>query len=114
MRKVFRKKKSGNEEGETNQRDSQQDALAEELEKPAAEKTLGRGTDARKGITPNTTIQLAPDDILLARAQAGRRGLQYQTYLKTMLHEALRHEEEKKQKPSHKDAKSQNRTKSSP
>ena len=41
-------------------------------------------------LTPTTTIRLDPDDIALARKQAEKRGLRYQTYLKMIIHEALR------------------------
>jgi predicted DNA binding CopG/RHH family protein len=47
----------------------------------------------QRGITPPTTIRLAPDDISRARVLAERRGLRYQTYLKMLIHEALEREE---------------------
>ena len=46
--------------------------------------TLARERAA--GITP---IRLDPEDISRARALAAKRGLRYQTYLKTPLHDAL-------------------------
>lgn len=49
----------------------------------------GRGTAARKGRTPTTTIRLDPEEIARARAQAAQHGLRYQTYLKMLLHQAL-------------------------
>ncbi len=36
------------------------------------------------------TIRLPEEDIELARQQAARKGLPYQTYIKSLLHEALR------------------------
>ena len=55
--------------------------------------TLRRGTLTKKvGATPTTTIRLDPQDIELAKAQAEKRGLKYQTYLKSILHQALRQE----------------------
>lgn len=66
-----------------------QDALAGEFEKAAAAGTLGRGTTARKGATPTTTIRLDPTDVARARIQAERHGLRYQTYLKMLIHQAL-------------------------
>jgi len=39
---------------------------------------------------PSTTIRLDPEDIAKARVQAAERGLRYQTYLKMIIHEALR------------------------
>jgi predicted DNA binding CopG/RHH family protein len=65
----------------------------EELDKDFAQAAeaghLGRGTVARQGGIPTTTIRLDPDDIALAREQASKRGLKYQTYLKMLVHEAL-------------------------
>lgn len=69
---------------------TQEDRLADELEQAGAEGELGRGTAARRAALPTTTIRLDPEDIRLARAQAERKGLRYQTYLKMLLHEALR------------------------
>lgn len=65
------------------------DELDKEFEKAAAEGRLGRGTAARLGGIPTTTIRLDPTDIQMARAQAEKKGLKYQTYLKMVLHEAL-------------------------
>jgi uncharacterized protein (DUF4415 family) len=72
-----------------------QDQIAGVLEQAAAEGRLGRGTVARKGPTPTTTIRLDPEDILRAREQAERKGLRYQTYLKMLLREALHATERK-------------------
>lgn len=66
-----------------------QDELDKDFAQAAAEGRLGRGTAARIGGIPTTTIRLDPDDIILAREQAGKRGLKYQTYLKMLVHEAL-------------------------
>jgi hypothetical protein len=82
-----------------------QELISDEFQKAAAEGRLKRGgirrLFAEKGIpfhepakapapTPTTTIRLAPDDIARARVQAAERGLRYQTYLKMIIHEALR------------------------
>jgi predicted DNA binding CopG/RHH family protein len=72
-----------------------QDQIAGAFQKAAAEKHLTRGTVARKGQTPTTTIRLDQDDISRARDQAQRKGLRYQTYLKMLLREALSAEERK-------------------
>jgi predicted DNA binding CopG/RHH family protein len=65
--------------------------ILQQFEKAAAEGRLTRGAVARRAI-PTTTIRLNPDDIALAKTQAERRGLRYQTYLKMLIHEALRKE----------------------
>lgn len=36
------------------------------------------------------SIRVAREDLALARKQAARRGLRYQTYMKSLLHQALR------------------------
>jgi predicted DNA binding CopG/RHH family protein len=66
-----------------------QDALDQEFAQAAAEGRLGVGTVARRMGIPTTTIRLDPGDIALAREQAAKRGLKYQTYLKMLVHEAL-------------------------
>lgn len=70
-----------------------QDKLLAVFENAAAEGRLGRGTALRKlaekRATRATTIRLDTEDISLARAQAEKRGLKYQTYLKMIIHEAL-------------------------
>lgn len=72
----------------------QEDKIANAFEKAAAEGTLKRGALAgRMGAIPPTTIRLDPGDIARARKQAERRGLKYQTYIKMLLHDALRREE---------------------
>lgn len=83
------KKTFKNEAEEAKWWDQHQDALANEFEKAAAAGTLRRGTAARKGTTPTTTIRLDPEDIAKARAQAEERGLRYQTYLKMLIRQAL-------------------------
>jgi predicted DNA binding CopG/RHH family protein len=66
-----------------------QDALDREFAQAAADGTLGVGTVARRMGIPTTTIRLDPADIAMAREQASKRGLKYQTYLKMLVHEAL-------------------------
>jgi predicted DNA binding CopG/RHH family protein len=66
-----------------------QDELLEDFKKAKEEGRLGRGTAARIGGITTTTIRFDPADIALARKQAEKKGLKYQTYLKMVLHEAL-------------------------
>jgi hypothetical protein len=77
------------------------DKVSDEFEKAAKEGRLRRGGVQRllaeRGILvpqpqplPSTTIRLDPEDIAKARVQAAERGLRYQTYLKMIIHEALR------------------------
>jgi predicted metal-dependent hydrolase len=85
--------------------------IFKEFQKAAKEGRLGRGGARRlfaeKGIpfkestpTPTTTIRLDPEDIAKARVQAAERGLRYQTYLKMIIHEALRKVEEESERKS--------------
>ena len=67
--------------------------LAAAFLQAAAEGRVREGTLKQRGVTPATTIRLAPEDISRARALAERRGLRYQTYLKMLIHEALEREE---------------------
>jgi predicted DNA binding CopG/RHH family protein len=69
-----------------------QDALLIEFKDAAKEGTLGRGSLVKRGLTPTTTIRLDKRDIELAKRQAEERGLRYQTYLKMLIHQALREE----------------------
>jgi predicted DNA binding CopG/RHH family protein len=69
------------------------DQLTRRFERAAAEGKLGRGTVARRGNTPTTTIRLDAEDIAKARFYAERKGLKYQTYLKMLIHQALHQEE---------------------
>jgi predicted DNA binding CopG/RHH family protein len=70
-----------------------QDSLAQRFERAAAKGELGRGTLARRGTTPTTTIRLDPEDVAKARLHAERKGLKYQTYLKMLIRQALVQEE---------------------
>jgi predicted DNA binding CopG/RHH family protein len=71
-----------------------QDELLKDFQRAAQEGRLGRGTPPQLGALRTTTIRLDPADIELARAQAEKKGLKYQTYLKMILHEALLKEAE--------------------
>ena len=65
------------------------DELADEMLQAAAEGTLGRGTTAKRAAALNNLVQLEPRDIALAREQAALRGIEYETYIQTLLHDAL-------------------------
>lgn len=71
-----------------------QDPLTRAFQRAAEEGRLSRGTVARPGNTPTTTIRLDPEDIQKARIHAARRGMKYQTYLKSLIHQALGQEEQ--------------------
>ena len=65
-----------------------------------AKGTILRGTaqrlTARARISKNITIRMAVADLDLARKQAEEKGLPYQTYVKSVLHEALMKQERRR------------------
>jgi predicted DNA binding CopG/RHH family protein len=96
MLEELKNKTFANEAEEAAWWESNEDALADEFEKATSEGRVGVGTVAKRAAIPTTTIRLAPDDIAKARVQAAERGLRYQTYLKMIIHEALRDAEQKR------------------
>jgi predicted DNA binding CopG/RHH family protein len=90
MLEELKNKTFANESQEAAWWESHEEDLAAEFEKAGAERRLGIGTAARRAALPTTTIRLDPEDIAKARLQAAERGMRYQTYLKMILHEALR------------------------
>lgn len=71
-----------------------QDIVLQMFQKAKAEGRLGHGTvmkqlEEKRLAAKSTTIRLDPSDVSLAKSQAERKGLRYQTYLKMLIHEAL-------------------------
>jgi hypothetical protein len=95
MSEEFKVPKFKNESEEAQWWDSQGKNSTRTFERAAAAGRLGRGPAMRKGATPTTTIRLEAEDIARARAQAERKGLRYQTYLKMLIRDALLKEEKK-------------------
>jgi predicted DNA binding CopG/RHH family protein len=89
--------KFANEREEADWWFNNQDFALQVLKRAKAEGRLGNGTVPRKlaekQAAISTTIRLDPTDISLAKQQAERKGLRYQTYLKMLIHEALGREE---------------------
>ena len=56
------------------------------------EKLLARIAASKKKPAPVVSLRIPEGDLALARKQAGRKGLPYQTYIKSLLHEALERE----------------------
>jgi predicted DNA binding CopG/RHH family protein len=52
---------------------------------------ISRGALLAASRTRVVSIRLPENDIGLARQQAAQKGLPYQTYIKSLLHQALRH-----------------------
>jgi predicted DNA binding CopG/RHH family protein len=99
MLEELKNKTFANESEEAAWWEANEDALLEEFKKATAEGRVGIGTLAKRAALPTTTIRLDPDDIAKARVQAAERGLRYQTYLKMIIHEALRNAEQKSKAP---------------
>lgn len=90
MLEELKNKTFANEAEEAAWWESNEDALADEFEKATAEGRVGCGTLVVRDAVSVTKIRLDPEDIAIARVQAAARGLRYQTYLKMIIHEALR------------------------
>jgi len=97
MLEELKRKTFANEAEEAKWWESHEDDLAAEFEKAGVEGRLGVGTVAKRAAIPSTTIRLDPEDIAKARLQAAERGLRYQSYLKMIIHEALRNAEKPQQ-----------------
>jgi hypothetical protein len=65
------------------------DAVADEFELAEREGRLGRGSAARLA----NAISLDPEDAVRARSLAQQRGLDYEAYVKMVVHQALLTEE---------------------
>jgi len=68
--------------------DRNPDFIADQFEKAAKEGRILRGLPGR-GATRSVTIRLAVKDVETAQILAEKMGLPYQTYIKTVLHQAL-------------------------
>jgi predicted DNA binding CopG/RHH family protein len=76
-------------------RDKVEDALIDAMDNG----TIRRGTAQRltneARISRNVILRMAEADLDLARKQAEEKGLPYQTYIKSLLHEALMKREQR-------------------
>jgi predicted DNA binding CopG/RHH family protein len=59
-------------------------------------KLLERIATSRKAASPVVAIRIPEADLALARKQAEQKGLPYQTYIKSLLHETLAAREKQK------------------
>ena len=71
-----------------NQRMVERDLVAA-LKTGAVERGTARRLIREARASRNITIRMAEADLALARKQAEKKGLPYQTYIKSVLHEAL-------------------------
>jgi predicted DNA binding CopG/RHH family protein len=70
--------------------ESNEEAAASAFEKAMNEGYVGPCIVVVTGDTTAARIRLGSRDVSRARVQAAERGLRYQTYLKMIIHEALR------------------------
>jgi predicted DNA binding CopG/RHH family protein len=67
-----------------------------EVQALTKEKLLARiAASKKKAAATMVSIRIPADDLALARKQADRKGLPYQTYIKSLLHETLAQRERK-------------------
>jgi predicted DNA binding CopG/RHH family protein len=66
-----------------------EDALIKAIDNGTIESGVAQRLTREARATRNVTLRLAEADLHLARRQAEQRGLPYQTYIKSVLHEAL-------------------------
>jgi predicted DNA binding CopG/RHH family protein len=96
-KEITRPPRFKNEKEEAEWWDNNPEFILQEFKRAAAEGRLGHGTAkkqfAERQAAISTTIRLDPTDLSLAKQQAERKGLRYQTYLKMLIHEALGREE---------------------
>ena len=71
------------------------DAVSDEFELARKEGRLGHGTVARRANAATALVALDPEDVERAKVQAEKRGLEYQAYVKMVVHAALLHEEQR-------------------
>ena len=60
------------------------------------EKLRARIAVSKKEASPVVALRIPEADLALARKQAARKGLPYQTYIKSLLHETLAEREKRK------------------
>jgi predicted DNA binding CopG/RHH family protein len=70
-------------------RDRVEDALINAMDNGTIRRGTAQRLTSEARASRNVTIRLAEADLDLARKQAEKRGLPYQTYIKSVLHEAL-------------------------
>ena len=78
--------------------EANEEAVADSFEMDLNEGYVGPCTVVVTGDLTATKIRLGSRDVAKARTQAAARGLRHQTYLKMIIHEALR-DVESKRKP---------------
>ena len=70
-------------------RDKVEQSLINALEKGTIRRGTAQTLSREARTSRNITIRMAEADLALARKQAEAKGLPYQTYIKSLLHEAL-------------------------
>jgi hypothetical protein len=68
------------------------EAVGEDFAQAIREGRVTRGAMVRRGLVRTPTIDIDPEDFSQAQALAEKKGVRYQTYLRTLIHEALERE----------------------
>lgn len=77
-------------------RDKVEDALIGAMDNGTIQRGAAQRLTAEARTSRNVTIRMAESDLNLARKQAEQKGLPYQTYIKSVLHEALAKQERRR------------------
>ena len=88
---VVRKFKTEAEEAQWwyDNRDKGEDALIKAMDNGTIRRRFAQRLTSQARASRNITIRMAESELDLARKQAEEKGLPYQTYIKSVLHEAL-------------------------
>jgi len=70
-------------------RDAVEAALIDAMDHGTTQRGTARRLTSEARTSKNVTLRMAEADLDLARKQAEEKGLPYQTYIKSLLHEAL-------------------------
>ena len=70
-------------------RDNVEQSLIDAMDKGTIQQGTAQILSREAKTSRNITIRMAEADLALARKQAEAKGLPYQTYIKSLLHEAL-------------------------
>ena len=95
---VVRKFKTEAEEAQWwyDNRDKVEDALIKAMDNGSIRRGTTQRLTSEARASRNVTIRMVEADLDLARKQAKEKGLPYQTYIKSVLHEALAKRERRK------------------
>lgn len=95
MLRKSKKKRFANEAQEAAWWEANEEAVAAQFEKALEQGSVGGCTLVLMGDLTVTNVRLGSRDVVRARKQAGERGDRFHTYLKAIIHQALRAAEDR-------------------